>query len=495
MGVDKTSGDFTFKTRDQDRSDWIEDFKFRIPNADVGKDSQAYKDASVNADANQALYANASIIADGTSWSTATGTRLRKHAEEIGRPAKDAVGSQGFVVVEAAAGGGTIPINTEIKLVNGNIRFKTTTTKSYVDGDLAAIEAIDTGAETNLPADTVLTWQSPPPGILGTAKIYRNQDDSGTSGGAPAESDDEIKEGISEIYAEPASSGNDADVIQFGQKLKGIGVQKMFCTPCMQGPGEYAVCFTMRPASLGASRLPNNAQLERIAAELEAEFPGDDGIYVAALLDQPYVVCLEVVWLSSQTGFEDSLPWPPYNATKVVVSAAAPATASTARLNNCTVAPSVGKNIAFYDATSRTFKVKRIATIASLGGNVYNVTFDLTGAASDLTFVPAAGAIVSPWCANMSSLVEPLLKYNDKQGPGEMVSTPIPNAGRRQRRIPESTPTSWPNEVTTAILNDLFPLTNNVELLEPATPFATTVGTPGVSAYLHRISDIGIFAP
>lgn len=495
MAVDKTAGDFTVLTRDADRDLFLQDFKFRIPGADIGKDSQPYKDASVNADTNAPLYANASIIADGASWTTSSGDALTKHAERIGRPRKDAVHSQGSVIIEAASGGGTIIAGTEIRYVAGGIGFKTSTTASYLPGDLAIIEAIDTGEQTNIAAGTVLQWVSPPAGILGSASVFENADGSGTSGGAPAESDDELKEALADIYAEPAASGNDADVIQFVQKLTGIGIQKAFCVPCMQGPGEYAVCFTMRPASAGASRLPNSAHLARVGAELEAAFPADDGIYVAVVLDQPYAVCIEVEWPSSVPGFADSLPWPPYNATKVVVSGAVAATSSTARLSNCTVAPSVDKNIAFYDAVSKTFKVKRILTSVLSAGTTYDVTFDMTGRASDPAFVPAAGAIVSPWAANMSTVVGPLLAYTDKQGPGEMVSPINPNAGRRQRRIPESTPTSWPHEVTTSILGGLFPLTNNVELLEPATPFATTVGTPGVSVYLHRISDIGVFAP
>lgn len=495
MAVDKTSGDFTVKTRDQDRDDWLTDFKSRIPAADIGKDSQPYKDASVNADTNAPIYANCSIIADGASWSTATGAALVKHAVEIGLPEPAASNGSGFVIVEAAAGGGTILAGTEIRYVAGGIRFATTVDGTYNDGDLCAIESIDTGEAANLAAGTVLAWVSPPAGILGTARVFENTDGSGVSGGAPAPTDDETKEEISEIYAEPAASGNDPDVIQAVQKLRGIAIQKAFCIPCMQGPGEYAVCFTMRPTSSGASRLPNAAHLTRVAAELEAAFPGDDGIYVCAVLDQPYAVCLEVEWLSSVSSWTDIAPWPPYNATKVVVSGAVPATASTARLSNCTVAPTVGKNIAFYDAVSKTFKVKRILTAVVSAGTTYNVTFDMTGNASDPSFVPAAGAIVSPWSPNMSSLVAPLLAYNDGQGPGEMVASVNPNAGRRQRRMPESTPTSWPHTVTTSILDGIFPLTNNVELLEPATPFGTTVGTPGVSVYLHRISDIGIFAP
>lgn len=492
MPIDKLTGTFTLKTRDQDRNDWLESFSFRVPDADVGKDSQPWVDASVSADARAPMWALAGKLADATNWRSATGDTLSEYATQYGRPRQGASGGSGYVICEGATGGGFITAGALGVYRPTGEQFSVTTSGLYLPGDLIPIQGVSTGPQTNVPAGATIQWVSPPPGILGSAKVFENTDGSGISGGANEETDDELVAALEQLFAEPASSGNTAEIIQFVEKLKGIAIQKAFVYPCITGPGVYCVVFTMRPTTAGASRLPNGTHIALVDAALRAQFPGDDGVMVATVLDDLVTPMVKVRWRTDITDWADNAPWPNYAVTPVVVSGAATPTESSARLSNCTVAPTVGKTIAFYDTTTSTFKPKRILTVSLVSGTTYDVTFDLTGGASDPSFVPATGAIVSPWAAGMGIVVEPLLNYVDKQGPGEQVASFV-DPGVRQRRDPEPNPSVWPSSISNAILDGIFPLVTDAVLVAPSTPDGTAVGTPGLLSYVHRVSDIGIF--
>jgi uncharacterized phage protein gp47/JayE len=494
MPIDQQSGKLTVKQRDQVRDEWLRNFKNRVPTANITKDSYEFIVASTDADAMMPLYANAGYIADGTSFTTARGQLLTDYAAKMNRPRRPAVGARGYVIIEAATGGGEILAGTELRYQAKGARFKVSTTATYLPGDLCAIEGISLGSQTNLPKDTQLTWLTPPIGILGTCKVFENTDGSGLTGGAPEETDEDLIAALVRKFSEPASSGNDAAVIDFIEELKGIAIQKAFCFPCLGGPGQYSIAFTMRPDSPGASRLPNSAHIAFVEAQVKDAFPADDGISALELVDHDIYPILKVRWKTGASGFADMAPWPAYSspAPTVLSGGANPvATASSCRVTDASGAPSVGNTIAFYDSTAKTFKQKRILT-STLSGADYDLTFDLTGNASDRTFVPSDGALVSPWSVEMSSLVAPLLAYVDKQGVGEMVAT-LYDAGRRQRRIPLPDPSTWPSAISNSILDDVFPLVADAVLASPTTPAATTVGA-GPLCYLHRIADIAIYA-
>ncbi len=189
MPVDIISGDFVVRTREEERDLCVEDYKFRIPNVDTSSNSQVFKDACVAADMAMPIYANAKTLALGTSWSTATGTMFQEHAEAIGRPMKAETSGFGFVIIQASVGGGNILAGEELRSKTG-VRFQVIATDVYEQDELCAIEGIDSGLQTNLDPGTVLTWVSPPTGILSTCTVFENADGSGISGGAAAESED-----------------------------------------------------------------------------------------------------------------------------------------------------------------------------------------------------------------------------------------------------------------------------------------------------------------
>lgn len=494
MPIDLQSGDLTVRTRDQVRDRFKRDYIFRVPDADVSENSQPHVDATLIANVVAPFYSNANVLAKATTWLTAKGKELSYWADQLERPRKEATGGIGYVIVEAASGGGTILADAELRHQAKGIRYKVLVGGVYQDGDLLPIQGIDTGSTTNIEAGAKLNWVSPPPGILGTCRVFENSDGSGVTGGGAEETDEELLAALIDLHANPPASGNDAAIRQFVLGLTGIAIQQCFVFPCIEGPGEYAVAFTMRPDTPGASRLPNGAQIAKVEADLLAAFPADDGIFVASVSNHDVKPCVKVRWVDSVDGFVDATPWPPYNATKYTVRSAPAPTATTARFQECTIPPSVGNTVAFYDTVSKSFKRKRIATVTEITPNeLYDVTFDVTGSVSDPSYVPLVDAIISPFATNMSALVAPMLAYMDKQGVGEMVAS-FGDPGRRQRRSPQSKPGSYPHTVTGAIIDDVYELVDDATMVEPTTPYATTTGTAPLLVYLHRLADVGVFS-
>lgn len=493
MPIDKLDGVFVVKTRDRIRDDYLRDFKSRVPSASTDPKSLTYVEAQTFADGLLPLYFDASLVADATSRYSAQGSDLDDEGEARGLPRRGKTGASGYVVAQTASGGSFIPANSELRYAPQSLRFRTLVSAVYTTGDLIPIVGITEGPATNLDAGIALTWLSPPVGCGPTAVIFQNADGSGLSGGANAQTDEEYRAALFELEANPPHSGNDAEIVAEVSRIRGIAIERAFVFPAILGPGTACVAFTVRPAKSGASRLPNGAQIALVQAHLADTFPADDGILVAQMLADPVDVSIGVTWGGSLTGWADLVPWPAYGSPAVEVMASPSPTETTFRLTNCTVAPTAGKTIAFFDASTKAFKRKRIASATFVSGTNYDIVVDTTtGSGSDTAYAPPAGTKASPWSDSLDLLVEPILGYFDKQGPGEQLAS-FADPGRRQRRWPAPTSTTWPSAIENRIVESLFSVVADAELLEPTAPDATAVGTPGTLSYLHTLNDLAVY--
>lgn len=493
MPIDKLDGVFVVKTRDRVRDDYLRDFKSRVPTAKTDPKSQLYVEAQTFADAMMPLYFDASLVADATSRFSSQGEDLDKEGEARGLPRRGKTGASGYVVGTIASGGAFIPADSELRYVPQGLRFRVLVSGTYFNGGLIPVVGITEGPATNLAAGTKLTWLNPPAGVGPTALVFENGDGSGLTGGANAQTDEEYRAALFELEANPPQSGNDAEIAATVLGIRGLAVERAFVYPAILGPGTTGVTFTMRPASLGASRLPNGAQIALVDASLSTALPGDDGILVASLLAEPVDLAIEVTWGPGTTAWIDAAPWPAYSPTKTVVAGTPTPTATAFRLDNCATAPTTGRTIALFDQATKTFKRKRIATATFVSGSTYAITVDTTTAgASDTSFVPDAGAVVSPWSDSLNLLVEPVLAYFAKQGPGEMVAS-FNDPGRRQRRWPAPTAQTWPSAVENRLVEGLFSVVSDAVLLEPTAPSQVSVGTPGTVARLHELGDFAVY--
>lgn len=495
-------GTIVTPTRDKIASDFTRDWKLRQPLADVGPNTQPAHEAATFADQQMLVYANAIVIANGTSLETSSGVWLEAQArtqlglEQSQNPRLPAAGGSGFVTITASTGGGTIFAGDEIRDAKSSLRFKCATTALYTNAQQVPVIGIDTGPATNLKAGTAMTWSAPRPGIGSAATVFAQTDGSGLSGGRNEETDAQMIARLKNLRANPPASGNDAAYQAAIEKTGGISIQKAFTWPAIFGPGTIAFSFTMNPATSGGSKLPNAAQLALVLANLQASMPIDDGIFGCLLIAQSTPVGVKVAWVKSAAGWLDATPWPAYVSPDVMVDGAAPINATSFRLTTTTstATPVVGQTFGLYDHVTASFRRKKILTVAVVVANKsWGITVDTSNNASDANFVPTAGQAASPWSDSLDSIVPAITSYFDGLGPGEQVAS-LPDPGGRKKRQPES-PASYPSVISNRLVNGLFAVSTvfDAEVVEPNIPRATSVGTAGVSAYLAELGDIVVY--
>lgn len=498
MADEVLPGQLVVYSRDVVVAKYLRDYKLRHPVADVGPGTQPYLDAQVFADQQVVLFYNAQQISAGTNLA-ARGSRLDAvgAAEGIERP--EAAGSAGFVSVVTADGGGTIIEGDELLDTATGLRFQCLTTALYANGSAVPIAAIDAGPSTNLGAGTVLEWTSPRAGVGPKAVVLAGADGLGLTGGRDAATDEEYVEVIKEARANPPASGNDAAFRQAVRRTPGLAVEMVFTYPAVKGPGTTCIVFTLKPQVPGGSRLPNGAQIAEVEANLKATFPGDDGIFVAQLVGSQVEIALRIEWKKGAAQWADVVPWPPFVPDSPVrVNADVTPTATAFRLATAvdTAAPQPGQTIGLFDRAKGLWRRKRIKTVSTITANrKWAIVVETVNAASDTSFVPAAGALVSPWSESLSGLTAPVLEAIGALGPGEQFAS-LPDPGLRRRRLPES-PASWPSTITNkAFTNRVFrlPTVADADLLLPQPiPFPTPIGTPATLSYLFELGGFGAF--
>jgi uncharacterized phage protein gp47/JayE len=498
MPIDELPGKIEVPDRDRIREDWLRDYRFHGPDGVSTVDGTLpFLEASVFADSAVGVWSAVQTTGNNLVLTEATGTALEQWATSSGLDGRTApIGSTGYVVADASAGGTTIFVGDELKDTAG-LRYQCTVTDTYYDGGLIPVAGIDTGPGTNQEPDVVLTWTAPRPGCGPTASVWTSADGDGLTGGRDEETDGELLERIITTRANPAASGNDAEYQQAVKKTPGLPIQAAFTVPAILGPGTIAVTATMQPDAPGGSRLPTTAQLAAIEAYVKDQFPADDGLFVCSLIGQNVDVALEVAWQTGANDWADVAPWPPYYASTdaiTVQSATSPTVfiLERASANYAGVTqPIVGQTFALYDNAAAKFRRKRILSFTGTGP--WTITVDTDNAASDTTYTPVAGQAASPYSASMDLVVAPILAYFNGLGPGEQVSTFF-DPGLRQRRSPAS-PGSWPNTIGYKLINGVQDVAavNDANLLSPSIPTTTTVGTPGVSSYLLQLRYIAVY--
>lgn len=490
MALDNLTGEITVFKRDETKRKYLRDYAIRNPGAGTGTGSLPDIDASVMADTLAPLYANAVTIGNNVASSTKTGQALIDEAGRLGTAPLPAIGASGFVAIGASVGGTHIFVGDEIK-VNGN-RYQCTAESVYFDKSPVPITGVDVGPATNVDAGVVMKWTSPRPGCQQQATIVAQSDGTGLSGGRPVEDDAALNARLISLRASPPASGNDAEYQAAVMKTPGLSIQAPFSFPAIAGPGSIGVIFTMRPAVPGANRTPTAPQIAAVFAWLTGLFPAGDGIFVGAVVPQPVNVALKVTWAVGAPGWADAVQWPQYANPMAQVKASPAPTATTFRVTNVATAPQAGQTIGFYDSTAAKYRRKRILTGTFVAGSDYDIVVDTSNNASDTAYTPTATQPCCPWSDSLDTLPTPVIAYFDLLGPGEQTSGF--DAGLRQRRSPRD-PQYWPSTITTRLLTGVFalPTVQDTTLQEPATPYAPTVGTPGVSSNLTTLATLVAF--
>ena len=501
-------------TRNQVRDWWIRDYRLRNPSARTDPGTEPFLKASVYADASAPLYANSQLIAANTSLQTMVGAAL--DAEAIGRGTQrlPAVGATGAVTITASAGGTTIYAG-DIGTI-GVLSYQCTQAGTYANGNPVPVAGVSTGPGTNQNAGTTFTWQIPRTGCAATATVVAQVDGTGLSGGHDLETDNQLRQRLAFLSANPPSSGNDAQIQALASRCPGLSVEAAFTYPCIQGPGSTSVAFTLRATATGGNRIPNATQIALMSAWLQGpgQLPADLSITVAALVSNPAAWVLRPSWASTATSWTDTTPWPAFTSIGTEPKIAAPTTGTASptyfRVVNAATAPSVGQSVAVFDLPNLTFRKKKILTSSVDGGGGYDITVDTSNGSSDTSYTPLVGQFVCPWSDSLQTLVAPVVAYLASLGPGEMVGAFL-DPGARQRRSPPS-PGVWPSVASSRIfagpvnaqpfvaygqqpappvptLSTLQSLLD-VSITEPTLPLTPPTGSPAVSAYLTVLGDL-----
>jgi uncharacterized phage protein gp47/JayE len=489
------------------RDEWIEKYKrsyrLRDPGADMRDGTQPANDAAAIADQLQILSQSARQIAQSIPLSTQTLAQLQETAAELGVPSQvPALGAAGYVTIDAPTGT-TIYSGDELRDEGGTgFTFQCITTDTYTTSRPVPVAAIDVGPATNLEPGTSLQWSAPRPGCSSLCSVLAQPDGSGLSGGRDEESRDEFAQRISDALANPAVAGNDAAYQRAVEsaKLHGVPVEKCFTTPCCIGPGTTGIAFTLKPAHLGADRIPNPVLSATVRGAVEGQFPGDDGYCEVMLVSQPTDIVLDVSWADGAKSWVDTVTWPPrYDP----LSASGPIAVSvaTSSPNNFTLAclngdytgvpqPSIGQQIAFLNRSTGKFSRKKIASFTGTGP--WDITVDTTNGASDTSYNVAVGQRCCPWSDSLDLLVPPVLKYFGTLGPGEQQATFF-DPGVRQRRNPAS-PKYWPSVIGNRLAGDILKESFIQDaVIREGLGTTTTIGVPGAIAYLIDLRFITAF--
>ena len=590
MPLDQLPSTLVTPSRDQSVQKFLRDWLLRSPNSRADPGGEPYMKAQVYSDQAMPQFANAVLISRNTSRQTMVGAALDNEATSLGTARSPPVGATGSVQIGAVAGGVTI-YQGDLAVIGSSI-YQCTATALYAPGAPVPIAGVTTGVGTNQDPGTIGEWQNARPGCNPNFTVIAQADGSGLSDGADIESDDDLRQRLDELAANPPASGNDAEIIALASACPGLSIQQAFTFPCIQGPGTTCLVFTLRSSSAGGNRIPNAAQIALMAAWLQGpgQLPADPSITVGTLVAQPVGIVLRPTWATGAPSWMDGSPWPLFTAAgsePQVGNFGGTVGANTStqfRVLNAAIAPSVGQNVAVFDLPNLTFRRKQIlsfstpgaravttyatgaqvtATAANnityiftattggtttgaaptwpttLGGTVtdgtvtwtnagapfYDITVSTTNSVSDTSYIPLAttpqggGQYVCPWSDSLNTVVPAMTAYFSSFGPGEQVIPSLQvDPGSRLRRFPRS-PATYPsiinNRLTSGPTNAPFvpygtttpaqvPSLDNCASLDdvavldvgqagPSLPFATTVGSPGVSAYLIGLGDLACY--
>jgi hypothetical protein len=444
---------------------------------------------------------NARTIGRSIPLSEVSGDRLDQRLAEHGLPERfPETGSQGSVTIIASSTGAYITSGIEGTDTDNGLRFKCVTSGLYQDGDTVPIAAVDTGTQTNLKAGSKIIWSQGVPGLFATCIVTEQTDGSGLKGGRGIESDDEVRNRISDALANPASAGNDAAYQKLIENSRGHGVsvQKGFTYPGINGAGTTGGAFTMKPATVGGSRIANATQMSLVEAYVVGQMPADDTYLRITLVSQPVDVSFDISWAPGAAGWADVVPWPTrydIGDGAIVVQSASSSGSFVLATDNAVysgvTAPVAGQNIAFYDSSDNgAFRQKRLLSVTGTGP--WTCVTDTTNGASDTTYTPYAGQRACPWSDSLDQIISPIVGYFNKMGPGEQRSSFF-DPGLRQRRNPAA-PKRWPNSISSRIETDILalPSINDAQITD-GLGTTTTVGVAGALSYMIELRSISAF--
>lgn len=362
------------------------------------------------------------------------------HSKALELPQLEATGGFGFVRATGTAG--SVYIDSTIigdpsatRAVYRGKRYQVYQPATIgTDGEAnVALQAIDTGTDTNLAVGTELEWENPPAGSDPKCTVV--EDDF--RGGTPLETHEDWGQRLFSAIARRPRQGNPGHFILWGRRASNA-VGRVFVYPCALHAGSGIVAFTQkRGATKGPEgRIPTLATMTvaggYITPPQSPVVPPIAHIVAVPVVGEPTNVALKLaLGKGLPSGWASSTPWPAYSAAAAAILASPAPTSTTFRMSADTALPSVGTpQIMIWDATRSMFEKLAVVSITPVSGN-YDVVL---ARAPESPLV--AGAYISPYSARIASLNAGINGYFDSLGPGELVNLATDMRAARAFRRP-----------------------------------------------------------
>lgn len=436
--------------------------------------SEAAVKAEAVATLQMVAFANSKLGLDAHSPLTAQGDDLLEEADTYGVTPRPASGSSGRVIVQlVSVVGVTIPEGYVGTGPNGR-KYKTSTINTAVPNN-ASIEvvSVDTGADTELQAGDIITWDSSSIGFL---KRNATVDVGGITGGRDTDDVETVRQRLLRRLRFPGIGGNWAHAIALAESGS-AAIDFAVAYPALQGAGTMSVAVV----SNSGDRTLSDAVVNLAAASITATIPGHVNMNVTTVepeeTDVIFTIRSQVPGTAggSSTGWRDSGPWPNETSGPVkVTSYLSPGIGQI--ITSATVLGSLanGKHIAIWDWEAQEM-IELTVLLAQVSGGFVRIAV-VEGFSRDFT-----GAYISPGAINMKSYGASALSAMRALGPGEKTSNVWVLPRARRRPTPDvDYPYRLESNVTSAI-QAAEPTIQHIEYRERyATGTTTDLVTPTI---------------
>lgn len=362
----------------------------------------------------------------------------------LGMTPRPAAGGSGTVAIEATPGSAFIgsttigdPTATFGTDAAGN-RYQVLYTEfADTEGNaLVSFVGVDTGPATNLdvgatikPANGPIGWTTP--GTV-TAKFR---------GGRKAETDRELGRRVAWRLRKKQASGNNAHFRGWAEDVSS-NVEGAFVYACALKAGSVLVAITQSRGDVRGptGRVPSVGTLAAVRAKITPpgsdEVPGHPFVVATGFTGEPVDMVARLgMPRGSNAGWTDLDPWPATNddGDPTTITTLTSQTSFRVTLPADMDAPSLtAPSLMAWDASTSSFEVLLVASVALVSGDVYAVTLS---AAPSITL--AVGTYISPATAQHEAIASTTEAYFDTLGPGEVVELGVSLYGARAARFPD----------------------------------------------------------
>lgn len=356
-------------------------------------------------------------------------------------------GSRGDVF-PALAIAGPVLIPAGSTLIDGQgLRYRATLGGPIENGDPLTVEALDTGAATNRPPDTTLTFEAPPLYVEPKAPVGPG----GLRFGVDTEDLEGLRERLSERMAHPRNGVNWPTFTAAAETS--TAVQKAFAYQACNGPSTVHVAVVGSPSAEVKDRDVDaiTMTVEVIPTTAGATFSFVE-VVTTTVINEPVDVSMALAIPASPAanppgnggGWIDAVPFPVLASPGYV---AVSSFFSSVEIEvSSDVPPAVGAQVSWISRDDWKLRTAEIVTI--VGTNPYVITLSLPFV-SDNGVDIQIGDWVFPASENGAAYAESIFAAFAKLGPGEKTSV----AGLLPRALRKPSPAeSWPYEMKAPFL-------------------------------------------